>query len=528
MKNSKESSKMQTLLVPSRGSRFSTALVLILLAAGVVGAAEDARFPNVVMLLADDLGYKDIGCDGGPVKTPVLDGLAANGVRFTDFYSAAPVCSPARASLLTGRQHIRAGIYGVLVFSDARMHLLEREVTLAELLKEHGYSTGHFGKWHLGSPNKLQKDKPSPLEHGFDYWFGMESGASPSHKNPTNFLRNGQAVGPIEGYSAQIVVDDAISWLDRKRDPDTPFFLNVWFHEPHDPIAAPDDVVSEYGELDDQAAIYSGTIDNTDRAIARLLEKLKEVDAPENTLIIYSSDNGSYRADRVGNLRGVKGSNYEGGIRVPGIVSWPGTVAKGRIEREPAGLVDVLPTVCGLLGIDRPKGVHLDGSDISPLLTKRAGEFTRHQPLFWHMPTSNPALAIRDGNYSMLAYRDYELPRDNEAIAQAVRDIEEYMRNTENPELPGKIVQRELWKRQFMDPEAERLRWKFLRLGIFQESAIPAIKAGGYERFELYDLSTDPGQQTDLSAKLPEVAARLEKKMLEINASVLADGPDWK
>ncbi|MCH7910196.1 MAG: sulfatase-like hydrolase/transferase, partial [Candidatus Hydrogenedentes bacterium] len=427
----------------------------------------------------------------------------------------------------TGRHRGRAGIYRVLIFDTENAHLLEREVTLAEVLKSHGYATAHFGKWHLGLP-KGERNKPTPAAHGFDYWFGMASGAYPSHKDPVNFLRNGEPVGKIEGYSAQIVVDEAISWLEEKRDPDAPFFLNIWFHEPHDPIAAPDDIVSQYGELNDQAAIYSGTIDNTDRAIARLLDKLKEVDSPENTLIVYSSDNGSYRADRVGNLRGTKGSNYEGGIRVPGIFSWPGTITKGQVEHEPAGLVDVLPTVCGLLGIDKPEGVHLDGSDLAPLLTNRGNEFARHQPLFWHMPTSNPSLAIRDGNYSMLAYRDYEFPRDNEAIARVIKQIEEYMRNTDNPELPGKIVARDLWKRQFTDPEAERLRGKFLRLGIFQESWIPTIKSGGYERFELYDLATDPGQQRDLSAQLPDVFARLKKELLEINASVMADGPDWE
>jgi len=271
--------------------------------------------PNIVVLFADDLGYKDIGCFDGPVKTPALDRLAASGIRFTDFYSGSPVCSPSRATLLTGRNHVRAGIYSVLIFNTERMHLLEREITLPEVLESHGYATAHFGKWHLGLPHQGQPNKPSPADHGFDYWFGMASGASPSHKNPTNFLRNGKPVGLMQGYSCQIVVDEAISWLKNQRDREAPFFLNLWFHKPHDPIAAPDDIVAQYGELNDDAAIYSGTIANTDRAIARLLEELKRVDSPENTLIFYSSDNGSYRRDRVGHLRGKKGSVYEGGIR---------------------------------------------------------------------------------------------------------------------------------------------------------------------------------------------------------------------
>jgi len=499
-------------------------------------ATSAARRPNIVVLLADDLGYKDIGCDGGPVKTPALDGLAANGVRFTDFYSGSSVCSPSRAVLLTGRNHIRAGIYQVLL-TFHRMHLLEREVTLPEVLKSHGYTTAHFGKWHLGLPDRGQPNTPSPLDHGFDYWFGMANGAHPSHKNPTNFLRNGEPVGPIEGYSCQIVVDDAISWLDEERDPDVPFLLNLWFHEPHDPIAAPDEIVSQYGALDDPAAIYSGTIDNTDRAIARLLDKLKEVDAPENTLIIYSSDNGSYRRDRVGNLRGRKASNYEGGIRVPGIFSWPGTIPKGRVEREPGGLVDLLPTVCGLLGIDKPSGVHLDGCDLSPLLTGRAGEFTRHQPFYWIQASATAA--IRSGNYSMVASRNFEVPRDHDAIDAVLRQIEEVLKKANSPEVArwasrtdanGNVLRNKrvaIMENKLENKEAERLRGQFWRLFTFQESWIPVIKSGGYGHFELYDLAVDPGQQTDLSARLPDVFTRLKKELLEINASVMADGPDW-
>ncbi|HBJ83946.1 MAG TPA: arylsulfatase, partial [Verrucomicrobiales bacterium] len=219
------------------------------------------------MLLADDLGFKDIGCYGGPVKTPTLDALAAGGTRFSDFYSGCAVCSPSRAVLLTGRHHIRAGVYSWISDAGQRSHLLESEVTLAEVLKQNGYATAHVGKWHLGLPT-AKFAKPTPDKHGFDHWFATWNNAEPSHHNPENFIRNGQSVGKIEGYSCQIVVDEAITWLDQHRAKEKPFFLNVWFHEPHAPIAAPDDIVSTYGKLKDQAAVYSGTIDNTDRAIA--------------------------------------------------------------------------------------------------------------------------------------------------------------------------------------------------------------------------------------------------------------------
>ena len=484
--------------------------------------------PNIVVLLADDLGYRDIGCYGGPVKTPALDSLAAKGVRFTDFYSGCAVCSPSRATLLTGRHHIRTGIYSWISDRYQNSHLAEQEITLPEILKSHGYATAHFGKWHLGLPTR-ERNKPTPKQHGFDYWFATGNNAQPSHKNPVNFVRNGTPVGKIEGYACQIVVDEAISWLDEKRNPDKLFFLNIWFHEPHAPIAAQETIVSQYGELEDPAAIYSGTIDNTDRAIARLLKKLQEIDSPENTLIVYSSDNGSYRADRVGNLRGTKGSNFEGGIRVPGIFCWPGTIKKDHVEHEPAGLVDLLPTVCGLLGIDKPEGVHLDGSDLSPLLIGGDNAFTRHQPLFWILPASGPAVAIRDGNYSLVGYRDYKFPKDQEKMAALMKQIKETLRKngTIEQELRGSTLQAQMFE-GFLDKEAERLRGQYIRLNMFQESWIPSIKSGNYGRFELFDLAKDPGQQTDVSTQFPDVVARLKKKLLDINASVMADAPEWQ
>jgi arylsulfatase A len=356
--------------------------------------------PNVVILLADDLGYQDVGCYGGPVQTPAIDQLAKEGVRFTDFYSGCAVCSPSRATLLTGRHHIRTGVYSWIHDEGQNSHLLLRERTIAEILKDRGYSTAHIGKWHLGLPTK-NRSKPTPSHHGFDYWFTTWNNASPSHKNPNNFIRNGQAVGPLEGYSCQLVADEAIDWLDNHRHPKAPFFLNLWFHEPHAPIAAPDQIVSSYGELKDRAAIYSGTIDNTDRAISRVVEKLNQMGVRENTLIIYASDNGSYRDDRVGNLRGRKGSNWDGGIRVPGIFSWPEVIKKSRAVKEPAGLVDVLPTLCGLLSLEPLQDRAIDGSDLSPLLKGEPDKFKRHQPLFWHLQKSRPIVAMRDGDFSL-------------------------------------------------------------------------------------------------------------------------------
>ncbi|MCD6393769.1 MAG: sulfatase-like hydrolase/transferase [Planctomycetes bacterium] len=491
-------------------------------------AAEDkVKRPNIVVLLADDLGYQDIGCYGGPVKTPAIDLLAAEGMRFTDFYSGAAVCSPSRATLLTGRQHLRAGVYSWIHDHTQNSHLLPREVTIAEMLKTNGYQTAHLGKWHLGLPTR-DRPKPTPADHGFDYWFATGNNAHPSHKNPANFLRNGKPAGRIEGYSCQIVVDEAILWLDKNRNPDKPFFLNVWFHEPHAPLAAPDHIVSQYGQQNDPSAVYSAAIDNTDRAIARLLKKLRQIDSPENALIVYSSDNGSYRADRVGTLRGIKGSNFDGGLRVPGIFHWPGMIARGQVAHTPAGQVDLLPTICGLLGIDKPAGIQVDGSDLSPLLTGHKSRFSRHQPLCWILPTSAPTAMLRNGNYSLVAYRAYELPKDHKKMTELMKQIENMLRSkgTLAQEIRGSTLQAQMFE-GFKDNEAEKLRGEYIRLNMFQESWIPAIKSGTYARFELYDLSSDPQQTTDLSKQRPEILAKLKKRLLEINTSVMAEAPEY-
>lgn len=452
------------------------ALLVPVLIALVSASLHAAPKPNVVILLADDLGYQDVGCYDGPVETPAIDALATGGTRFQAFYSGCAVCSPSRATLLTGRHHIRAGVYSWIHDVSQRSHLLLRENTLAEVLRQEGYATAHVGKWHLGLPSD-KFDKPTPDQHGFDYWLGTSNNAEPSHKNPSNFVRNGKPVGKLEGYSCQLVVDEAIDWLDHHRDEKKPFFLNVWFHEPHAPIAAPDDIVTKYGQVKDNAAIYSGTIDNTNLAIERLVAKLHAIDKPENTLIVYASDNGSYRDDRTGGLRGKKGVNWEGGIRVPGIFYWPGTIEAGQVisSETPAGIVDIFPTVCALVGIEPPADRHLDGSNLAPLLIPGKTPFVRHQPMFWHLQRSKPIVAMRDGRFSLVAERDYEMSSDN----------------------------------------------------MFQEKWIPSIKNGTYKNYQLFDLVEDPQQKHDLAKEKPELVAKLKSKLLEINSSIMADGPDW-
>jgi arylsulfatase A len=228
----------------------------------------------------------------------------------------------------------------------------------------------------------------------------------------------------------------------------------------------------------------------------------------------------------VGELRGTKGSNFEGGIRVPGIFSWPGKIPERQITDEPAGLIDILPTVCGLLGIDPPKGVPLDGADLSPILLGEDDSITRRQPLAWILPLSGSPLALRDGNWSLIGYRTEEFPRDSEAMNKLLLEIEVALRESGVSD-PEAVVKAKLFE-GFDDPEAERLRGAYIRHNQFQESWIPAIKTMTYDRFELFDLSEDLAQQHNVAAQHPEIFQRLKKQLLELTANVVAEGPNWR
>lgn len=357
--------------------------------------------PNIILLLADDLGYSDLGAYGGIAQTPNLDQLAKEGIRFTDFYAAAPNCSPSRAGLLTGRAPSKVGIYNYLPVAHP-MHVKAEEITMAEILKEKNYHTAHFGKWHIAClPQNPALNQPQPVDQGFDYSLGTENNAHPSHLNPTNFVRNGKKVGEIKGYSCDIVVEEAMSWLDGVKESANPFFLYLAFHEPHKKVASPPDLTAKYSSEYDQAnAEYFANVENMDRAIGRLLQRLADEKLDENTLIMFASDNGSYRNGSNGELLGGKSFVYEGGIRVPGIMHWKGKIAPGQTSHEVAGLVDLMPTICDLTGVSHPQKESLDGTSLLPLFSQKS--IQREKPLSWFFYRTTPEMAMRIGDYSII------------------------------------------------------------------------------------------------------------------------------
>ncbi|PKA96750.1 arylsulfatase A [Flavobacteriaceae bacterium MAR_2009_75] len=387
--------------------------------------------PNIVVFLCDDLGYGDLGSYGHPIiKTPNIDKLAETGIKMTHFYSAAPVCSPSRVGLLTGRSPNRAGLYdfipGPKESEDLRhlVHLQKGEETIPARLKTVGYQTALVGKWHCSSlfNNPAQ---PQPDYFGFDHWFATHNNASPSHENPKNFVRNGEKVGPTKGFSCQLVVDEAISWLETTEE-EKPFYLQITFHEPHEPIASPKEMVDEYFQYanGEPEAQFFANVANVDKAVGRLLKYLEE-NGKNNTLVIFTSDNGPETYARysgakrtfgqTGGLKGRKLWTTEAGFRVPGIVNWIGKSTYTGTSDNVVSALDILPTLCEITGADLPQR-ELDGESFASLL--KTGEFQRTKPLLWsfYNALNEHQVAMRHKNYKILArlkYNDDYLPQIN-------------------------------------------------------------------------------------------------------------------
>lgn len=378
-----------------------------------------SRRPNFVVFMTDDQGYGDLSCMGNTdFRTPNIDAVAEQGARFTNWYSGSPVCSPSRASLLTGRYPGNAGVRAILAGHRKATGLTAQVPTIAAAVKELGYQTAIVGKWHLG----LQ-EQSRPNQNGFDYFYGFMAGCidyyshifywsmadgktDPTHdlwENDHEFYDNGK-------YFTEMVTDKAVEKIRQMNREEEPFFLYVAYNAPHYPMHAPRKYLDRFPELPADRRIMAAMLSAVDDGVGQIVDELKRQGILEDTVIFFQSDNGPSRESRnwmdgrgdpyyggkPGGLKGHKFSLFEGGIRVPGIFCWPGHIPGGQVIDEPCAAMDVFPTLLTMAGGD-PSKYELDGMDISDVLLH--GAPSPHEELYWEMEQQT---AIRQGKYKLV------------------------------------------------------------------------------------------------------------------------------
>ena len=444
------------------------------------------------------------------IETPNLDSFAREGVRFTDFHSGGTVCSPSRAALLTGRNPYRSGLYYI---AAQGMQLQRNEVTIATLLREAGYDTCFVGKWHLSRFDR-EATAPTPGDHGFDHWFATAVNAFEGPEDSTTFWRNGEKVGPVEGWYCDVIVEEALAWLRARPDPEKPFFLEVCSHEPHTPVEPPESFAARYDtaradsaestlryggidrppyDVSGNKRFYYGTVSQLDEAFGRLMGGLDSAGEKDDTLVLFTSDNGPESPVNLaesrgewedpsrdlalgtpGPWRGMKRFPYEGGHRVPGIVRWPRRAPAGAVSDDLVNATDLLPTLAELAGIAVPTDRAMDGMSVVAALEGRA--LQRDKPVFWLFPAHEdthylmPHIAMREGSLTLLGWLEPK-PKDE----------------------------------RIMD-------W---------------IKRSRLQRFELYDLAVDSAQVNDLAGTQPGVVERMRGPMETFWVELQAEGPVW-
>ena len=457
--------------------------------ASAAGAAP-SKPPHVVLCMADDQGWGDMAYNGHRVlKTPHFDAMAAAALRFDRFYAAAPVCSPTRGSVMTGRHPNRFGCF------KWGHTLRPQESTVAEALKTAGYVTGHFGKWHLGS---VRKGSPvNPGASGFDEWL---SAPNFFDNNPI-LSREGVAV-QTQGESSMVTVDAAIEFIRKHAKGPKPLLAVVWFGSPHGPHRAVEQDRKLYDGQPRRKQHFYGEMTGMDRAFGKLRAELRTLGIHENTILWYCSDNGGLDGATSGG-RGRKGSVYEGGLRVPGILEWPARIPKPRTTSVPCNTCDIYPTLLEIAGVTVEKQPPLDGISLVPLLdgTMEA----RPKPMgFWSHPTGGVSTPSAKWMAELLAAQKAGNETGNKARLRL--DAGKVTRQYPEDAFPGHAAWLD-WP------------WKLHRIQ----------GKGGTVKVELYDLAKDPGEEKDLAAQQPDRAKVMRSALEDWLASVVRslNGKDY-
>lgn len=429
------------------------------------GVGPAARKPNVVIIFTDDQGTLDLNCYGSnDLHTPGLDALAGRGTRFTQFYVGAPVCSPSRAALLTGRYPQRAGLAGNASSHKGGGGLPAEQVTLAEMLKPAGYATGHVGKWHLG-----YQPETMPNGQGFDYSFGHMGGCIDNYShyfywvppNVHDLWRNGKEVWHDGQFFGDLMVKECNTFIEANKD--RPFFLYWAINMPHYPLQGQEKYRRLYADLEEPRRSYAAFVSTLDEKIGQVVGKIDELGLRENTIIIFLSDHGHSEEIRnnwggsggnSGPFRGHKFTLWEGGIRVPCIVSWPGRIPEGAVRDQMAISFDWMPTIAHYCGVRLPDR-KIDGQNIAPLIAAADAQ-TPHDVLHWETGGKKKHWVVREGEWKLVVngpateYKGKKLPAEKEFLSNMSQDVTETKNLAKQyPEIVKRLTQlHNEWARQ--------------------------------------------------------------------------------
>ena len=433
--------------------------------------------PNFVLVMADDQGWGDMGYTGYPgLKTPNFDALAREGLRFDNFHAAAPVCSPTRGSVMTGRTPNRFGCF------SWGYPLRPQETTIAEALKQAGYRTGHFGKWHLGS---VQKNSPvNPGASGFDTWV-----SAPNFFDLDPILSDQGKAVPFKGDSSDITVDLALKFIRECARNKQQFLAVVWFGSPHVPHQALPADAALYADLPRDKQQFCGEITAMDRAFGRLRDTLRELGLRDQTLLWYCSDNGALpRVGSSGGHRGLKGQIYEGGLLVPALIEWPSRVPRPRVVNMPCATYDIYPTVLELAGVTVDHQPPLDGISLVPLLDGKMNE--RPKPMgFWSYPARGFKTPSKEWMDEL--YADQQAGREPADPARLFPDAGQIKTRVPLDRFPGHSA--------WLDNG-----WKLHRIENQTDHNV---------KWELYDLAADPKEAKNLAETDPTRTTAMKKQL---------------